>query len=79
MNETPEEAGLRESWEEAGLRGKAAGLIGEYSETKKGETTDFRYYVMDVAEMAVEWGEMDQRKRILASVLEWLLHNNDHL
>ncbi len=64
IHESAEDAGLREVWEEAGLKGSISGVIGDYSEVKKGETTQFKYFVMDVSEITDSWPEQEKRVRL---------------
>lgn len=62
--ETLVEAGLKEAWEEAGLRGEIDGpVLGEYADRKW--NCDLRVHVMlmRVASVAEDWPEAELRQR----------------
>lgn len=62
--ETPEETALKESWEEAGLRGRVIGnAIGTYTYAKWGTTFLVAVYVMEVLETTDTWEEAELRER----------------
>lgn len=62
--ETPEETALKESWEEAGLRGRVLGsAIGTYTYEKWGITFSVAVFVMEVLETEDTWDEAELRER----------------
>lgn len=62
--ETPEQAALKEAWEEAGLRGKLVGAaIGTYDYEKWGHELTVSVYLMEVGEEEREWEESRFRER----------------
>lgn len=75
--ETPQEAALRETWEEAGVVGDLLTLLSsphpDYSDDEvftceegvsgEGGRRACRWYLMRVCEVAEEWPEMGERKR----------------
>lgn len=62
--EVGREAALRESWEEAGIRGDAsAEPIGSYHYAKQGRLCHVEVFPMQVTELASLWPEVDCRSR----------------
>jgi 8-oxo-dGTP pyrophosphatase MutT (NUDIX family) len=62
--DTPEEAGLTEALEEAGLTGRIAGdPIGTYEYEKWGRALTVRVYLMEVRAARREWREKKLRQR----------------
>ncbi|MCA9166181.1 MAG: NUDIX hydrolase [Planctomycetales bacterium] len=62
--ETPPESGLKEAWEEAGLRGEIVGpVIGRLSDEKWGAKLELDVLIMRVDEVATEWPEATLRER----------------
>lgn len=62
--ETPVEAALKESDEEAGLAGDIVGKpLGRFIYEKWGTSLEVTVYLMKVSSEADEWDEMDVRKR----------------
>jgi 8-oxo-dGTP pyrophosphatase MutT (NUDIX family) len=62
--ETPEQTGLKEAWEEAGLRGEICGEpVGRFADSKWGADLDVLVYVMRVVVCETVWPEAEQRKR----------------
>lgn len=57
--ESCEEAGLRETWEEAGAKGTIKRLVYSFSDAK----SERYYYEMEVEKMFDEWPEMHKRER----------------
>ena len=63
--ETAEETVVKESWEEAGLRGHVVGPpLGEYEDAKWGYRLLVAGYVLQIADVANEWLEADRRQRV---------------
>ena len=65
-DETKEQSALRESWEEAGLKGQLGPCLGQM-EHPKGHTL-FTFYIMHVDSVATEWPEMRKRKRLVLDI-----------
>ena len=62
--ETPEEAALKEAWEEAGLTGRlVGGAIGSYDYEKWGYELTVSVYLMEVTGQEDEWEESRLRER----------------
>jgi len=62
--ETPEEAALKEAWEEAGLTGRlVGGAIGSYEYEKWGYDLTVSVYLMEVTGQEDEWEESRLRER----------------
>ncbi|MDZ4781074.1 MAG: NUDIX hydrolase [Planctomycetia bacterium] len=62
--ETAIESGLKEAWEEAGLRGQVIGeALGDYRYEKWGETLEVAVYVMHVETVEDDWLESAMRER----------------
>ncbi len=69
--ETLVDAGLKEAWEEAGLRGSIVGQpIGQYEDEKWGSELHVYVLLMQVTECADDWPEMRERQR------SWMTHAN---
>ena len=57
-------AAMRESWEEAGIRGESSvELIGSYHYAKEGRLCHVEVFPMEVTELANQWPEVDCRSR----------------
>ena len=62
--ETPEQAALKEAWEEAGLRGKVVGSsIGSYEYEKWDYDLTVSVFLMEVSDEEREWEESRFRER----------------
>lgn len=62
--DTPQEAGLTEAIEEAGLRGRIRGrMVGTYSYEKYGKSLKVAVYLMQVRDAQKDWDERSFRKR----------------
>src|SRR4029453_3035701 len=62
--ETPEQAALKEAWEEAGLKGRLIGEpIGSYEYDKWGYELTVAVYLMEVTDAEDEWEEKRFRER----------------
>lgn len=62
--ETHDETALKESWEEAGLRGRLVGdAIGAYRYRKLGATLTVEVYLMEVRTLDDTWQEAHLRER----------------
>ena len=67
--ETPQEAALKEAWEEAGLRGRIVGdSVGSYEYEKWGLDLIVAMYLMEVNGEEDEWEESRFREREWTSV-----------
>jgi ADP-ribose pyrophosphatase YjhB (NUDIX family) len=63
-DETPQEAALKEAWEEAGLRGRLVGdPIGSYEYEKWGYELTVAVFVMEVTGEEDDWDESRVRER----------------
>ncbi|RKO87965.1 NUDIX hydrolase domain-like protein, partial [Blyttiomyces helicus] len=66
LGETPEEAVLREAWEEAGIRGRIIKSLGVYAHTKQvagRRKSDFRFFEVEVETLEDAWPESEERLR----------------
>jgi 8-oxo-dGTP pyrophosphatase MutT (NUDIX family) len=62
--ETPAETGLKEAWEEAGLRGQIVGEpVGSYADRKWQAQLDVCVLLMSVTQCEDDWPEMRKRQR----------------
>ncbi len=61
---------MRETWEEAGVRGNVVGEVAAYRDEKWGTTFDVRMYLLHVTEVAEQWDERTQRQRALVDIHE---------
>ncbi len=69
--ETAIQTGLKEAWEEAGLRGNVVGKsLGRYRYEKWGEELDVEVFLMQVESTEDAWQEAEQRERRWAEVGE---------
>lgn len=69
--ETPEEAALKEAWEEAGIRGRLIdAALGTYEYEKWGTTLTVMVYLMEVLEEEDTWEESSVRARRWVSLDE---------
>jgi 8-oxo-dGTP pyrophosphatase MutT (NUDIX family) len=69
--ETPEQAALKEAWEEAGITGRlVGGLIGSYEYEKWGEELTVSVFLMEVTGEEDDWQESRLRERGWSSVEE---------
>ena len=67
--ETAEQAALKESWEEAGLKGRiSGGTIGSYEYRKWGFELTVWVFLMEVSDAEDEWEESGFRERSWESV-----------
>jgi 8-oxo-dGTP pyrophosphatase MutT (NUDIX family) len=67
--ETPEQAALKEAWEEAGITGRlVGGLIGSYEYEKWGEELTVSVFLMEVTGEEDDWQESRLRERGWSSV-----------
>ncbi|CAG8739459.1 7183_t:CDS:2 [Gigaspora margarita] len=63
-DETQQEAAARETYEEAGARGKLSSFIGIWDHKKTGiSNTAFIFFEMEVDKLEDKWPEMDVRNR----------------
>lgn len=71
--ETPEQSGLKEAWEEAGLRGEIVGQpVGRFADAKWGTDLEVQVYLMRVTDCQTEWPESGKRKRRWVSLQDAL-------
>ena len=78
--DTLEETGLKEAWEEAGLRGEIVGpVLGKFRDEKWDAQIQVKVMVMEVTEQSKKWPEHAQRKRRWCSIDEslQLLHRRE--
>jgi len=62
--ETPSETGLKEAWEEAGLRGQIVGEpVGSYTDRKWQARLEVSVLLMSVTQCEEDWPEMRKRQR----------------
>lgn len=62
--ETPNECGLKEAWEEAGLEGEIVGTkVGSYMDEKWGCQLNVRVLLMEVTDEAHRWPEDGDREK----------------
>ncbi len=72
--ETPPESGLKEAWEEAGLKGQIVGSpIGRFADQKWGAQLDVLVLLMEVTREEQEWPESALRDRRWALFSEAML------
>jgi 8-oxo-dGTP pyrophosphatase MutT (NUDIX family) len=77
--ETPEEAALKEAWEEAGLTGKLVGsTIGAYQYKKWGLALTVSMYLMEVDGQEDKWEESRFRERAWSPVVDAFELLDDH-
>ena len=77
--ETPEEAALKEAWEEAGLTGKlVGGKIGSYKYEKWDLRLTVAVYLMEVTDQEDKWHESRIRERSWAGADEAFALLKDH-
>lgn len=77
--ETPEEAALKEAWEEAGLTGKLVGdRIGSYKYEKWDLTLTVAMYLMEVTDQEDKWDESRFRERSWSAANEAFALLKDH-
>jgi hypothetical protein len=56
---------LAETWEEGGVRGKIIGQLRAFDDMEAGRNpTTFRFYVMQVEQVADDWPEAHERERL---------------
>jgi 8-oxo-dGTP pyrophosphatase MutT (NUDIX family) len=62
--ETPQQSGLKEAWEEAGLRGEIVGsVVDHFTYEKWGTVLHVDVLLMQVDRVEDQWPEADQRQR----------------
>jgi diphosphoinositol-polyphosphate diphosphatase len=62
LGESREEAALRETWEEAGVRGDLIDFLGTWEHVSK-KRTIFHFYELEVRRVEEEWPELQERER----------------
>lgn len=66
--ETPEETALKESWEEAGIRGRLLGdPLGAYGYSKGATHFWVRMFLLEIDEILTRWPEARWRRRRLCT------------
>lgn len=78
--ETPEEAALKEAFEEAGLKGHIVGdPLGTFKDSKGGSDLDVTVFLMEVDESLERWEESHLRERRFVPLAEAenLIDKND--